>query len=161
MPKLYARSPRSQSAERSWSRFRGADGRRWLTRGLYRDVVPHRLLVHTWPWKGSEIETLVTVEFDPDSPGRTRLTLTHARFAEDEARDEDVQGWRRVPRETGGIVGGMNGTRLPLVRIGCRMTCIPSRAGSPPPRRDTGCTSSMRAKASRSCSCTATRTAHP
>ena len=73
--------------------MRGADGRRWLTRGVYRDVVPHRRLVHTWRWEGSEIETLVTVEFEPESPGRTRLTLTHARFAEDEARDEHVRGW--------------------------------------------------------------------
>ena len=73
--------------------MRGAEGRRWLTRGLYREVVPHRRLVHTWRWEGSEIETLVTVEFEPESPGRTRLTLTHARFAEDEARDEHVRGW--------------------------------------------------------------------
>ena len=73
--------------------MRGADGRRWLTRGLYREVVPHRRLVHTWRWEGSEVETLVTVEFEPESAGRTRLTLTHARFAEDEARDEHVRGW--------------------------------------------------------------------
>lgn len=73
--------------------IRGAEGRRWLTRGLYREVVPHRRLVHTWRWEGSEIETLVTVEFESESPGRTRLTLTHARFAEDEARDEHVRGW--------------------------------------------------------------------
>ena len=73
--------------------MRGAKGRRWLTRGLYREVVPHRRLVHTWRWEGSEIETLVTVEFEPVSAGKTRLTLTHARFAEDEARDEHVRGW--------------------------------------------------------------------
>ena len=73
--------------------MQGADGRRWLTRGLFREVVPHRRLVHTWRWEGSEIETLVTVEFEPVSPGRTRLTLTHARFAEDESRDEHVRGW--------------------------------------------------------------------
>ena len=73
--------------------MRGADGRRWLTRGQYREVVPNRRLVHTWRWEGSEVETLVTVEFEPESAGRTRLTLTHARFAEDEARDEHVRGW--------------------------------------------------------------------
>ena len=73
--------------------MRGADGRRWLTRGVYREVVPYRRLVHTWRWDGSEIETLVTVEFEPASPGRTRLTLTHSRFAEDDARDEHVDGW--------------------------------------------------------------------
>ncbi len=73
--------------------MRGADGRKWLTRGVYREVVPHRRLVHTWRWEGSEVESLVTVEFEPEAPGRTRLTLTHSRFAEDEARDEHEQGW--------------------------------------------------------------------
>ena len=73
--------------------MRGADGRRWVTRGLYREVVPNRRLVQTWRWEGSEVETLVTVEFEPEAPGRTRLTLTHSRFADDEVRDEHVQGW--------------------------------------------------------------------
>ncbi|MCY3828786.1 MAG: SRPBCC domain-containing protein [Rhodospirillaceae bacterium] len=73
--------------------MRGADGRKWLTRGRYRDVVPLRRLVHTWRWDGSDVETLVTVEFEPEEAGRTRLTLTHARFAQEEARDEHVQGW--------------------------------------------------------------------
>ena len=72
---------------------RGADGRRWLTRGVYREVVPHRRLAHTWRWEGSTVESLVTVEFEPESAGRTRLTLTHSRFAEDEVRDQHVQGW--------------------------------------------------------------------
>ena len=73
--------------------IRGADGRRWLTRGRYREVVPHRRLVLTWRWEGSDVETLVTVEFEPETGGRTRLTLTHSRFAQEEARDEHVQGW--------------------------------------------------------------------
>lgn len=73
--------------------MRGADGRKWLTRGRYRDVVPLRRLVHTWRWDGSDVETLVTVEFEPEASGGTRLTLTHARFAQEEARDEHVQGW--------------------------------------------------------------------
>ena len=73
--------------------MRGAGGRRWLTRGVYREVLPHRRLVHTWRWEGSEVESLVTVEFEPEPAGRTRLTLTHSRFAEDEARDEHVRGW--------------------------------------------------------------------
>ena len=73
--------------------MRGADGRKWLTRGVYREVVPHRRLVHTWRWEGSEVESLVTVEFEPEAPGRTRLTLTHSRFAEAKTRDEHEQGW--------------------------------------------------------------------
>ena len=69
------------------------DGKRWLTRGSYKEVVPNRRLVHTWRWEGSDIETLVTVEFEPDSVDRTRLTLTHSRFAADETRDEHKYGW--------------------------------------------------------------------
>ena len=61
--------------------MRGKDGEKWLTRGLYREVVPNRRLVHTWRWEGSDVESLVTVEFEPESAGATRLTLTHSRFA--------------------------------------------------------------------------------
>ena len=73
--------------------MRGAAGRKWLTRGVYREVVPNRRLVHTWRWDGSTIETLVTVEFEPAAAGKTRLTLTHSRFAEEGVRDEHVRGW--------------------------------------------------------------------
>ena len=73
--------------------MRGADGRKWLARGRYREVVPHRRLVHTWRWEDSEVETLVAVEFEPVSARRTRLTLTHSRFAHDEACNEHEQGW--------------------------------------------------------------------
>ena len=72
--------------------MRGADGQCWLTRGVYREVVPLRRLVHTWRWEGSDVESLVTVEFEPES-ATTRLTLTHSRFAQDEARDEHERGW--------------------------------------------------------------------
>ncbi len=73
--------------------MQGADGRRWLTRGLYREVVPKRRLVHTWRWEESDVETLVTVEFGRVGSGQTHLTLTHSRFAEDEARDELERSW--------------------------------------------------------------------
>ena len=73
--------------------MRGADGRKWLVRGQFREVVPCRRLVLSWCWEGTDIETLLTVQFEPDATGRTCLTLTHSRFAQDEARDEHVQGW--------------------------------------------------------------------
>ena len=68
--------------------MRGTNGQRWLARGVYREVAPLRRLVHTWRWEGSDTETLVAIEFEPESADRTRLTLTHARFTQDEARDE-------------------------------------------------------------------------
>ena len=73
--------------------MRGSDGQRWLTRGRYREIVPNRRLVHTWRWEGSEVESLVTVDLEPESDGATRLTLTHSRFAQAEARDEHERGW--------------------------------------------------------------------
>ena len=73
--------------------MRRANGRRWLVSGVYREVVPNRRLVHTWRWEGSDVESLVSVEFEPDSAGTTRLTLTHSRFSQEEARDEHVRGW--------------------------------------------------------------------
>ena len=69
------------------------NGQRRLARGLYLEVAPLRRLVHTWRWDGCEIETLVTIEFEPESADRTRLTLTHTRFAQDEARDEHERSW--------------------------------------------------------------------
>lgn len=73
--------------------MRGQDGGRWVTQGLYREVVPNRRLVHTWCWEGSDDESLVTVEFEPGPPGTTRLTLTHSRLASAEARDNHERGW--------------------------------------------------------------------
>lgn len=75
--------------------MRGVDGRMWLTRGVYREVVPYRRLVHTWRWEGSDVESLVTVEFEPESADSTRLTLTHSQFAQEEARNEHEHGWVR------------------------------------------------------------------
>ena len=59
---------------------------------MYREVVPHRRLVHTWRREGNDVESLVTVELEPESAGTTRLTLTHSRFAQDEARHEYERG---------------------------------------------------------------------
>lgn len=86
--------------------MRGADGVRHLTQGRYREVVPRRRLVHTWRWEGSEVESLVTVEFEPVSPGTTRLTLTHARFADGEARDRHEQGWTGCLEKLEALLGG-------------------------------------------------------
>ncbi len=73
--------------------MRGAEGRRFVTRGVYREIVPNRRLVHTWRWEGSDVESLVTVEFEPESVGTTRLTLTHSLFTQEAARDEHERGW--------------------------------------------------------------------
>ena len=73
--------------------MRGSEGASFIVSGLYQEVLPHRRLVHTWRWEGSGLETLVTVEFEPMAAGKTRLTLTHSRFAEEKSREEHGQGW--------------------------------------------------------------------
>ncbi|MCZ0943739.1 MAG: SRPBCC domain-containing protein [Gammaproteobacteria bacterium] len=73
--------------------MRGSDGTKFIVKGLYREVLAHRRLVHTWCWEGSDLESLVTVEFEPTAAGKTRLTLTHSRFPEDKSRDEHERGW--------------------------------------------------------------------
>ncbi len=50
-------------------------------------------LVYTWAWASTpERESLVTVEFKPEGDG-TLLTLTHAQFFDEDARDRHQQGW--------------------------------------------------------------------
>ena len=48
--------------------MRGQNGESHVTRGVYREVVPNRRLVHTWQWEGSDVESLVTVELEPALP---------------------------------------------------------------------------------------------
>ncbi len=73
--------------------IRASDGTIWCIRGVYREVEPLRRLVHTWVWEGSDVESLVTANFEPLAPGKTLLTLTHSRFERSESRDEHVRGW--------------------------------------------------------------------
>jgi len=76
---------------------------RWLMRapsgeehdvgGVYREVVPNEKLVFTWAWKSTpERESLVTIEIKADGDG-SLLTLTHAQFFDEDARDRHQHGW--------------------------------------------------------------------
>ena len=61
--------------------------------GVMREVVPDAKLVYTWAWASTpERESPVTVEFKPEGDG-TLLTLTHAQFFDDDARQRHAQGW--------------------------------------------------------------------
>jgi uncharacterized protein YndB with AHSA1/START domain len=69
------------------------DGEEHDVRGVYREVVPNRKLVHTWAWKSTpERESLVTMELRAAGKG-TELRLTHEQFADEEARDKHQHGW--------------------------------------------------------------------
>jgi uncharacterized protein YndB with AHSA1/START domain len=60
--------------------------------GEYVTVEPPHKLVFTWVWDGEPGETLVTVDLTPTAGG-TELTLRHARFPDDQQRDQHAQGW--------------------------------------------------------------------
>jgi uncharacterized protein YndB with AHSA1/START domain len=63
------------------------------TGGIYREVVPNQRLVFTWQWEGSDLETLVTLEFESLSANETELTLIHEGFDSEDTRDKHAQGW--------------------------------------------------------------------
>jgi uncharacterized protein YndB with AHSA1/START domain len=69
-------------------------GEHWLG-GIYREIVPQKLIVmtHAWEEKGKPgPETLVTVRFE-DLGGRTKVTLEQSGFASDAERDGHRGGW--------------------------------------------------------------------
>jgi len=69
------------------------DGEEHDVRGVYREIVPNRKLVHTWAWKSTpERESVVTMELRAAGSG-TELTLTHEQFADEQARDKHQHGW--------------------------------------------------------------------
>jgi len=67
-----------------------------IVMGQYLEVVRHERIQSTWQWEGSDIETLLTVEFTAGEGGTTELTLTHERFPDAELRDKHNQGWTGV-----------------------------------------------------------------
>ncbi len=69
------------------------DGEEHHVGGMVREVITDAKLVYTWAWRSTpERESLVTVEFAPDGTG-TLLTLTHAQFFDEPARDRHRHGW--------------------------------------------------------------------
>jgi uncharacterized protein YndB with AHSA1/START domain len=60
--------------------------------GVYRQIDRHTRLSFTWLRDGEDVETLVTVLFEPDGAG-TLLTLTHEGFASDYVRKQHLAGW--------------------------------------------------------------------
>jgi uncharacterized protein YndB with AHSA1/START domain len=73
--------------------FRCADGEEHDVSGVYREVVPDKKLAFTWAWRSTpERESQVTLDFEPDGDG-TLLTLTHAQFFDEAARDGHREGW--------------------------------------------------------------------
>jgi uncharacterized protein YndB with AHSA1/START domain len=61
--------------------------------GVYREVVPNRLLVFSWAWHSTpERESQVTVSLQPDGDG-TLMTVHHEQLFDSAARDGHERGW--------------------------------------------------------------------
>jgi len=76
--------------------MRGPDGADHWVQGVLREIVPQERLVYTWVWEDAEgnpgRETLTTVSF-ADRGNKTELTLRHALFETESARDSHRGGW--------------------------------------------------------------------
>lgn len=73
--------------------FRTPDGERHDVGGIYSEVVLHERLVFSWAWRTTpERESQVTLTLKSDGDG-TILTLHHALFFDEKARDDHRDGW--------------------------------------------------------------------
>ena len=73
--------------------MREPNGKEHKVVGMYKEIENPKRISFTWGWEGSlDAETLVTVELRKKGSG-TELTLTHSKFADDEARDHHNKGW--------------------------------------------------------------------
>jgi uncharacterized protein YndB with AHSA1/START domain len=90
--------PTAEADVRVGGRYRvqmsgGDDCEFHTTGGVYREVIPNQRLVFTWQWEGSDLETVVTLDFKSLSANETELTLTHEGFDGEATRDKHAQGW--------------------------------------------------------------------
>lgn len=69
------------------------DGTVYTVRGEYREVEPDKKLVFTWQWDGAPNTSLVELKFTALSATRSKLVLKHSEFANQEERDEHLDGW--------------------------------------------------------------------
>jgi uncharacterized protein YndB with AHSA1/START domain len=73
--------------------FRTQDGEYHQVGGTYREIVPNQRLVFSWAWHSTpERESVVTVSLRPDGAA-TLLSLHHAQFFDQAARDGHEHGW--------------------------------------------------------------------
>jgi uncharacterized protein YndB with AHSA1/START domain len=75
--------------------MRSPEGKDHIVSGVYREIIPPERLVLTWAWEEDGArghETVVTIELF-ETPGGTRLELTHERFETEDSRNAHRDGW--------------------------------------------------------------------
>ena len=75
--------------------MRSPEGKDHIVSGVYREIIPPERLVFTWAWQedgGRGHETLVTIELF-ETPGGTRLELTHEGFESEDSLGRHRHGW--------------------------------------------------------------------
>jgi uncharacterized protein YndB with AHSA1/START domain len=73
--------------------FKMQDGEHNEVAGVYREMVPNRILAFSWAWHSTpERESQVRVSLQPDGDG-TLLTLHHEQLFDQAARDGHEGGW--------------------------------------------------------------------
>jgi uncharacterized protein YndB with AHSA1/START domain len=88
----------------------GREGELHCVSGTYREVDPPRRLVFTWAWYTMpERESVVTIEIAAKDGG-SLLTLTHAQFADEPARDRHRAGWTSALEKLAAALEAESGT---------------------------------------------------
>ncbi len=75
--------------------MRSPEGKDHIVSGVYREITPPARLVFTWAWEEEGArghETVITIELF-ETPGGTRLELTHERFETEDSRNAHRDGW--------------------------------------------------------------------
>jgi uncharacterized protein YndB with AHSA1/START domain len=75
--------------------MRSPEGKDHIVSGVYQEILPPERLVFTWAWEEDGArghETVVTIELF-ETPGGTRLELTHERFETEDSLNRHRHGW--------------------------------------------------------------------
>ena len=71
--------------------------------GVYKELIPHRLLRFTWESPYSPADSEVEIRLTPVEGG-TELVLTQVRFLSEAARDGHFGGWSRIIERLDGVL---------------------------------------------------------